>query len=590
VVGTTERRWPRDRLPGSAPVTPNELLSPRNARVLLGLAVAGSGALLIAWGSHITFLIDDWNLLLNRPGFDAHVLLDPHARHLILGPVVIYKAIQSTIGMESRVPYDVVAIVTFLASVVLLFAYLRQRIGDWVALAAVLPVLVMGSAWEDLLSAFQIGYFGSMTFGIGAVLAIERADRRGDAIACAALVASLAFAEIALAFAAGVAVAIALQRGPMRRVWVPAVPLLLYAVWYPTFGQSGAYLGPSGFSLHNVATSPPYVLDGFASSVGSLLGLGAAGLSGGSGGLDWGRPLLLALLIVAVAWIVRSRAPRLIWVLVPLVIGLSFWFLTAANFTLGRAPYSSRYQYVGAVFLLMIAANLAAGWRPGWRGVVGALAVGVAAALGNLATLHQGYRVLAGSSEVVRGGLAGLEIAADRVSPDLVLTPENSNANYFTLLVAGPYLSAADKFGSPAYSQPELAGAPEGARVAADKVLAAALPVSLRPGGLQPPSGGSRPRVVGPPNTQSSGQGSCVTVTGLAGAAPIIALPPGDAILRTGGGTPHPLSLRRFAAESFPVSVGALHGSASLVVPTDRSGRPWQLQIGGAGPVTACGV
>ena len=81
-----------------------------------------------------------------------------------------------------------------------------------------------------------------------------------------------------------------------------------------------------------------------------------------------------------------------------------------------------------------------------------------------------------------------------------------------------------------------------------------------------------------------------MTVQSGAGSAPILALPPGGAILKAGGSTPHPLSLRRFAAEGFPVSVGALSGSASLVVPTDRSRRPWQLQIGGAGQVTACRV
>jgi hypothetical protein len=550
-------------------MTASELFGPRNARILLGLAVAASGALLIAWGSHITFLIDDWNLLLNRRGFDADVLLDPHARHLIIGPVLIYKAIQATIGMESRLPYDVVAIAAFLASVVLLFVYLRRRVGDWAALAAVLPVLVMGSAYEDLLSAFQIGYFGSMAFGIGALLAIERADRRGDAIACAMLVASLAFAEIALAFAAGVAVAIALQRGSVRRGWVVAVPLLLYAAWYPTFGQSGAHLGPSGFSWHNVATSPPYVLDGFASSIGSLLALGSPALLGGTGGLYWGRPLLVALGTVMVAWMLRFRTPQRWWVLVPLMIGLAFWFLTAANFTFGRAPYASRYQYVGGVFVLMIAADLAAGWRPGWRGVLATLAVAGAAALGNLAILHQGYRALARNSEVVRGGLAGLEIAADRVNPDLVLTPENSNANYFTLLVAGPYLSAAEKFGSPAYSQSELAGAPEGARVATDKVLAAALPVTLQP------KSGTRTR-------------GCTTVMGTGFGAPIVTLPPGGATLSSPPGAQASLGLRRYASDSFPVDPGALRGDERLVIPTDRSSRPWQLRIETARPVTVC--
>ena len=41
-----------------------------------------------------------------------------------------------------------------------------------------------------------------------------------------------------------------------------------------------------------------------------------------------------------------------------------------------------------------------------------------------------------------------------------MLTPENSDFNYFTLVEAGPYLSAAEKFGSPAYSQAELADGP----------------------------------------------------------------------------------------------------------------------------------
>jgi hypothetical protein len=550
-------------------MTPADLLSPRNARILLCVAVAASGALLLAWQSHITFLIDDWNLLLNKRGFNDHVLLDPHARHLILGPTLFYKAIQATIGMESRLPYAAAATLAFLASVVLLFAYLRRRVGDWVALAAVLPILVMGSAYEDLLSAFQIGYFGSMAFGIGALLAIESADRRGDAIACGLLVASLAFAEIALAVAVGVAVAIALQRGPPRRGWVVAVPLLLYAAWYPTYGHSGAHLGPSGFSLHNVATSPPYILDGFASSIGSLLGLGVPELFGGTGGLEWGRPLLVALAAIAVAWMLRSRSPRRWWVLVPLAIGLSFWFLTAANFTLGRAPYASRYQYVGAVFVLMIAADLAAGWRPGWRAVLVALGVGAAAAGANLSTLHQGYRSLAGSSEVVRGGLAGLEIAADRVSPDFVLTPQNSDFNYFTLVKAGPYLSAEGKFGSPAYSQAELATAPEGARVAADKVLAAALPISLGP--ASGPSGGS-----------------CTTVSGAGSAAPVVTLPAGGASLSAPRGSVVSLGLRRYATGSFPVDPGRLHGDARLLIPADRSSRPWQLRLDGDAPVEVC--
>ena len=76
---------------------------------------------------------------------------------------------------------------------------------------------------------------------------------------------------------------------------------------------------------------------------------------------------------------------------------------------------------------------------------------------------------------------------------------------------------------------------------------------------------------------------------GVGGVPPILSLPPGGVLLKARGDAPRELSLRRFAAESFPVSAGTLRGSASLVVPTDRSSRPWQLQIGGGGRVTACG-
>lgn len=546
-----------------------ELLNPRTARVLLCLALAASGALLIVWQAHLTFLVDDWDLLILRPGFNAHVLLDPHARHLTLGPVLEYKAIQETFGMDSNLPYGAAATVSFLASVALLYVYVRRRVGDWVALAAVLPILVMGSAYEDLLSAFQIGYFGSMAFGIGALLVIERADGRGDAFACVLLVLSLAFAEIALAFAAGIAVAIALQRGPLRRAWVVAVPILLYAAWYAAFGQSGAHLGPSGFSLHNVANTPAYVLDGFASSAGSLLGFGTPLLFGGTGGLEWGRPILLALGVISIAWLVRARPANRWWVLVPLAIGVSFWFLTGANYAFGRTPNASRYQYVGAVFLVMISAQLAAGWRPGGRGVIAVLGVSLVAAAGNFGTLRDSYHSLSGLSVVVRGGLAGLDISADRARPDLVLTPENSDFNYFTFLEAGPYLSAAEKFGSPAYSQEELAGAPEEARVAADKVMAAALPIALR---------------AGPP---PSARG-CVEVGGAGSQTPIVSLPQGGADLSAPDGRRASLALRRYAGNSFPVSPGVLRGQERLIIPTDRSSRPWQLQVNAPGPIRVC--
>ena len=165
-----------------------------------------------------------------------------------------------------------------------------------------------------------------MAFGLGALLVLERRDRAGDAWACVLLVLSLTFSELGIPFIIGVAVVIALDRGPWRRAYVVAVPLVLYAIWYLGWGHTAT----SYLSFHNVANSPAYVLDGFASSIGSLLGLSTPPITGGTGGVEWGRPLLVGLVVLAAVRLWRlGRFPATLWV--PLAIGVSFWFLTAAN-------------------------------------------------------------------------------------------------------------------------------------------------------------------------------------------------------------------------------------------------------------------
>ena len=425
-------------------------ISPPTA--LFVLAAATSGILLVVWQSHLTFLYDDWDPLLDR-AWTAHDLLRPHFEHILLATTVVYKAIQATIGMESLVPYAVASTSVFLLSAALLFVYIRRRVGDWLALAGVLPILFMGAAASDLLAPFQIFFFGAMACGLGALLAIEGGGRRGDSLACALLSVSFTFSELALPFVLGVAVAIGLDRGPLRRAYVVVVPLLLYAIWYAGWGHTG----PSHLSFHNVANSLGYVLDGFAAGIASLLGL----VSGVTVNEGLGRPLLLALGLIAVLRI-RLGPPVSHWFWVTLVILISFWFITALNATPLRLPYDSRYQYIGAVLLLLVAANLAAGVvRPDKTLIVIALGIAAASVAGNLAAMHQAYVGLKNLLPAERGGLAGLEIDSDRANPTLTLNDRNAGFNYLGSVVAGPYLSAVRKYGSPAYSESELANAPE---------------------------------------------------------------------------------------------------------------------------------
>ena len=61
----------------------------------------------------------------------------------------------------------------------MLFVYARRRVGEWIALAMILPILFLGPSWDDLLFPFQMALFGWIACGIGALLLLERRDRAG---------------------------------------------------------------------------------------------------------------------------------------------------------------------------------------------------------------------------------------------------------------------------------------------------------------------------------------------------------------------------------------------------------------------------
>jgi hypothetical protein len=545
---------------------------------LFALAATASGLLLIALQSQLSFVADEWDYLLNRSGLSLDVLLRPHVDHIVLGPVTVYKAIQSTLGMEKLFPYALVSTASLLASVAVLFEYLRRRAGGWLALAAALPVLFMGTAQEVTLWPVNIAFTAAMATGIAALLALEGEDRPGDAIACGLLVLGLAFSELALFFAVGAAVSMVLARRPWSRVYVVVAPVLLYAVWYAGWGHTAE----SHLSLHNVVHSPVYVAEGLASSAWSLLGVPAT-TQGRVGGV-W--PALLALAALGVLR-ARSRAPLPATFWSALAVLLCFWVLTAASFEPGREPDQSRYQYVGGVLLLLVMGNAVAGVRLQAPAVIAILGGACLATIANLAVLHHQYDIHRARAIDERGALAGLEVAGPRADPNLILDPGNTENSALWSLTAGPYLSAVDAFGSPADDPLKLSGAPETARIAADRLNAQAehlTPIPVRP---LPTATGRPPQLVAAAGARPVPRGSCLTLNTRSGPA-IITLPRPGVTLRARSGSPEALRLHRFAT-TFPLSF-ELRGPSVVLIPDDGSPRPWQTLLRGPRPVTVCGL
>lgn len=546
----------------------------RNPPLLLFvLAAAGAAALTLVLASKMTFYADTWELLINRRDPTVDTLLAPHNEHLIMIPVLIEQLSLRLFGMTSELPEYVLLTILLVATAGLLYVYVERRVGPWLALFAAVLLLFLGPAWEVLLWPFETTFVGPVLCGLATLLALEREDRRGDVAACLFLVVSLGFSSLALPFilAAVVAIAQGGRRSWARRAYVVVVPAVLFVVWYLGWGHDAA----SQRSLHNVLVSPRFVVESVAASLNALFGfsgdLVAHGLS-----LAWRWALLVAGvgLLAYRQWRKPGFSPGL-WPVA--TAAAANWFLTAFNASAGRDPGASRYQYVGAVLILMILANLLQGVRLGRRALWVAAAVTALAVGANLASLRQGADNLKQQALLTRSSTAAIEIARRSVDPGFQLNPELVATTSLINVFAGPYLEAVDEYGSPAYSTAELDSGPAQARRRTDLVLSQALPLSTvtHLGAYDAGAG--------------AGAENCVTLPrdGGPGELPLAA---GLTRIEVAPGPPASFALRRFAVGEYPVATEGAPGDSvtTLRIPHDSVARPWHLRVEARQPVRVC--
>jgi hypothetical protein len=535
--------------------------------VLLGIALLASAVLLLALMSGLTFFQDSWGLLLDRQDFSARAFFMPHNEHIVVAPTAIEKLLVETFGMTTALPEQIVMTLAVLASASLLFVYVRRRLGPWPALIAAVLFLFLGPAWADMIWPFQIGFVGSVLFGIAMLLALDRGDRRSDIAACGFLVLSLSFSSLGLPFlvAAGVDVLQRRRQFGLARVFVPAIPALLYAAWWLGWGQDAE----RHVTLKNVLTSPGYALEGNATAVEALLGLNKAGPDAAVPP-EWGLPILVALVVLVAYGQVRKPgfSPRF-WPVA--AAAATSWFLAAANFIPGREAYQNRYIYAGAAFVLLLSSELLRDLRFSRRGLLVAGAVALAAVGSNLVTFREGGRWLQEQTVLTRADLGAIEIARGTVDSSFALTPDIAGTGSLAIVSAGRYLEVVRKHGSPAYTPGELARAPEAGRRQADIVLSQALPLSTETIVGAEPEGGGDCTVVPPSGTD-------------------VHLSPGVTRIEVPPESDADIKLARFAAEDYPVPIERLPGGSTtlLTIPADVVDLPWRLRVEAAHQVRVC--
>lgn len=240
--GTTEetrpvRRWLMATVNAVPP-----LASRWGPVAVLVTGLVAAGVLLVQSARQLWFVGDDWDFLLYRetvPGTDAG-LFTPHNEHWSTIPILVFRAIFAVFGVRHYLPYALPVIAAHLGVVALMYLLLvRFGTSRWVAVAVSLFLAFLGAGAENTLWDFQIGFVGSVFFGLLALWLFDRHEQLGWGIfvVWVAVVLALMCSGIALAMLGALCVHAAARRGLVRAAVVASVPFAVYAAWYFEWGR-----------------------------------------------------------------------------------------------------------------------------------------------------------------------------------------------------------------------------------------------------------------------------------------------------------------------------------------------------------------
>ena len=316
---------------------------------------------LLYLGRSLTFWQDEWSFI----GFDSHgsllPYLVPHNEHWSTVPRILYGALLALFGMRSYLPYLSLLLVMHLCAVVAVYVLVARRHTGLAALAIVVPLLVLGSGYENLFWAFQIGFVGSTAAGVWALVVLEAPGRRKGALSSVLLLISLASSGMGLFFLAAAVVRLVADARLRERIPWLALPMGSYFLWYLAFGRAG--LADRG-QLASLPEALGFAAQGLLHSVARFSGLDAlSGWLGSTLAMAVLPGVLLLVGLMTLGWTFARRrtfAPLALAALTSMIVMYAVIGLVRAELASDFAE-RSRYVYVAGFFMVMLVADLLAG-------------------------------------------------------------------------------------------------------------------------------------------------------------------------------------------------------------------------------------
>ena len=552
---------------------------------LLAAAIAASTILLLYLGRGQTPVVDQWAYIYAYQPWSLESLLTPHSGHLIVLPLVVQKVMFELFGIESQLAYQLLNLALSAAVASMLFALIRNAVGDLLALAAATLILFYGAGADVLIPTFQITNLIGIAAGLAMLLALRRESLWGDVAASLFLAMSLASFSIGVAFAAGATLALVLRPPGLRlsRCWVVLVPLVLYGAWVlwaRKFDEQTIY-------VHNLKVLGSAFFDQLGAALSGLTGLFTTpnGPKPDANPVPirttWAPALVVGLAALLIVRLRRPPQPSRD-ALVAVTVLVVYFLLVGIALNQFRNTFDTRLVYLGSILTLLAVAELCGPYRPSRTALAVIGVIFVFSMCANIAELGDSSQFWRGQAATIRAKLAAVEVAGDAAAPP-VLIEDPPGAMTFNVETA--HQLDAD-FGLPAYSEAELETASPGDRQIADEELARIFEIAPHPGASLDSSADGEVIARTVTSGKAVRRGSCVTLLPAAGEVEaVLQLPPGG--LAYASSAPVGVSLGRFA-DTLTVSLSEQSGPTTVPIPADQSGVPWHAGIAASARTVVC--
>jgi hypothetical protein len=328
----------------------DELWGSRVAPAILVLAGIAMLGLLLYVSRWLTFWFDEWTFVVSRPDPSVRAIFSPHVDGFLATVAVIYEALLHLFGLGAYLPYLLVDWLAHFVCVALLYHIVARRSGTVLGLMAGLSLLLLGSAYEDLLQPFQMLF---LLAGAGGLLALDRLLVTEEAPAQPHARRDLVVAALSLLFAVtsssvgpifvGLIVVWATVRRDRGALLTTAPAIALYGVWYIL--SVGEFQRPPSTGMDFVLTAQSLVY-GLGSAVCGVVGLPPERFG-------WVGALLLAAAAVCVAIaVIRGLRPAPLAAAAFLALGAEYGLEAFYRGSLGvEHAARSGYLYPAALFI-----------------------------------------------------------------------------------------------------------------------------------------------------------------------------------------------------------------------------------------------